>query len=301
MLNASIRPITVDDDTLRAHLRSAEIPALLMTVAHLTNDLSVLPENGTSGWLLQPQGGLSPDQQAEAREVALRALIQLRDSGAAPPPPSPELLRHIARWTMGADAEDLLPLLAEEIALPGQDLKAPRWHSDDLAPHSEVSVAIIGAGMSGLLAGYRLSQVGVPFVIYEKNGDVGGTWYENRYPGCRVDVPSHLYNYSFATKIDWPYYFCTQEVLLGYFQEFAKEFGLYEHIRCNTEVRQAEWDEDGCRWRLTLRTPDGEETVESTVLVSAVGQLNRPKLPDIPGRDSYSGPAFHSAQWDHTV
>lgn len=303
MLNASIRPITVDDDTLRAHLDSAEIPALLMAVAHLTGETSLLPDNSrTNGWLFQPQGGLSPQQQAEAREVALRALIRFRDSGAAPPPPpSPELLRHIATWAMGADAEDLLPLLAEEIGLPGQDPKAPGWNSDDLAPHADVSVAIIGAGMSGLLTGYRLSQVGVPFVIYEKNSDVGGTWYENRYPGCRVDVPSHLYNYSFATKIDWPHYFCTQEVLLDYFREFAKEFGLYEHIRCNNEVRRAEWDEERCRWRLTLQTPEGEETAESTVLVSAVGQLNRPRLPDIPGREGFPGPAFHSAQWDYSV
>jgi len=303
MLNTSIRPITVNDDTLRAHLHSAEIPALLMTVAHLTNDLSVLPANSrSSGWLFQPQGGLSLDQQAQARETALRALIRLRDSAAtAPPPPSPELLRDITTWAMGADAEDLLPLLAEEIVLPGQDPKAPRWHKDDLAPHADVSVAIIGAGMSGLLAGYRLAQVGVPFVIYEKNSDVGGTWYENRYPGCRVDVPSHLYNYSFASKIDWPYYFCTQEVLLDYFREFAKEFGLYEHIRFNSEVRRAGWDEERCRWRLTVRTPEGAEMAESTVLVSAVGQLNRPRLPDIPGRDCYPGPAFHSAQWDHSV
>jgi len=302
MLNASVRPITVDDDALRAHLRSAEVPALLMTVAHLTGDLSVLHESSrTNGWLLQPQGGLSADRQAEVRELALHALIRFRDGAAAPPSPSPEVIRQIATWAMGDDAEDLLPLLAEEIGLPGEDLKAPCWTRDDLAPDADICVAIIGAGMSGLLAAYRLSQAGVPFVIYEKNSDVGGTWYENRYPGCRVDVPSHLYNYSFAIKIDWPDYFCTQDVVLQYFQDFAKECGLYEHIRFNTEVRGAAWDEQRCRWRLTLRTPEGQESAEGTVLVSAVGQLNRPSLPDIPGRDRYCGPAFHSARWDHSV
>lgn len=297
----SVPPITVDDDTLREHLRSAEVPALLMTVAQLTGDLSILRDDcRPSGWLFLPQGGLSADQQDEARELALRALRRLRD-GAPVPPPSPEVLRAITSWAMGADTEELLPLLAQEIVLAGEDPKAPCWTKDDLAPEVDVRVAIIGAGMSGLLAAYRLSQVGVPFVIYEKNSECGGTWFENHYPGCRVDVASHLYNYSFATKTDWPDHFCTQDVLLEYFRDFAKEFGLQDHIRFNTEVEAVTWDEERARWILTASGPEGEETAEYTMLVSAVGQLNRPSFPSIPGRTSYAGPAFHSAQWDHSV
>jgi 4-hydroxyacetophenone monooxygenase len=189
---ASVRPITVDDDTLREHLRSAEVPALLMTVAQLTGDLSILRDDcRPSGWLFLPQGGLSADQQDEARELAVRALRRIRD-GEPVPPPGPEVLRAITSWAMGIDTEELLPLLAEEIVLAGEDPKAPGWTKDVLAPDVDVRVAIIGAGLSGLLAAYRLSQAKVPFVIYEKNSEVGGTWFENTYPGCRVDVASPL-------------------------------------------------------------------------------------------------------------
>ena len=103
-----------------------------------------------------------------------------------------------------------VPLLEEELAISGEDHRAPGWHKGSLAPDVEFSVAIIGAGMSGILAALRLQQAGVPFVVLEKNDDVGGTWFENTYPGCRVDVPNHFYSYSFAQKPDWPQYFSTQ-------------------------------------------------------------------------------------------
>lgn len=298
---ASVRPITVGDDILREHLRSAEIPALLMTVAQLTGDLSILRDDcRPSGWFFLPQGGLSVEQQEEARELALCALRRIR-CGESIPPLCPDVLRTITSWAMGIDTEELLPLLVQEIALTEEDPKAPGWTQDDLAPGADVRVAIIGAGMSGLLAAYRLSQAGVPFVIYEKNSEVGGTWFENIYPGCRVDVASHLYSYSFATRTDWPDHFCTQDVLLDYFRKVAKDFELLDHIRFNTEVTAMEWDESHSQWVLTVCGPDGQQTAKHGILISAVGQLNRPKFPDIPGRAKHTGPAFHSARWDHSV
>lgn len=300
MLHNARRPVTVDDDTLRAYLQSADTATLLMTVAHLTADPSILPELGAGARPLQsPHCGLTPVQQAEVRSAALRVVARLGDESAAPPDPG--LLRRITTWAMGMDTEEMLPLLAEELLFTGADPKAARWNMDAIAPGVEFRVAIIGAGMSGLLAAHRLSQAGVPWVIYEKNADVGGTWLENHYPGCRVDVPSHLYSYSFANRADWPDYFCTHDVVLAYFRDFAKERGLYEHIRFGTEVRAAGWDEKTSEWCLTLRSAEGETTTRCNALVSAVGQLNRPHLPDLPGRDSFAGPAFHSARWDHSV
>ena len=299
--NPPLRPIDVDDDTLRAHLRDAEVPALLMTVAHLTGDPSFLREDARSnGWLLRPQGGMSEWAQEEARESALAALARMRDDGTPqPPPPDERLLRRITSWALGPDTDDLVPLVAEEITPYGADPKAPAWDKADLAPDRDFHVSVIGAGMSGLLAAHRLAQAGVPFTVYEKNDDVGGTWFENTYPGCRVDVASHLYNYSFAGRSDWPDHFCTQDVVLAYFRDFAEQYGLYEHIRFGTEVRGAAWDEERAVWRLELSTPEGERTAESQTLVSAVGQLNRPRLPDIRGRDTFAGASFHSAEWDH--
>ena len=156
--------------------------------------------------------------------------------------------------------------------------------------------------MSGLLAAHRLTQAGIPFTILEKNGDVGGTWLENVYPGCRVDNPNHNYSYSFAQRHDWPFHFSTQDVLLRYFRECADAFAVRPHVRFDTEVLRAEWSEADARWRVHTRAADGREDVlEAEVLISAVGQLNRPRYPDIEGFGTFTGPAFHSATWDHGV
>ena len=97
--------------------------------------------------------------------------------------------------------------------------------------------------MSGIAVAHRLDQAGVEYVILEKNADVGGTWLENRYPGCRVDVPNHFYSYSFAQTPEWPQYYATQSSLLDYFRTCATELGIREHVRFETEVIDATWDE----------------------------------------------------------
>ncbi len=292
------------DTTIREAVDCAEVVALLPAVAQLTGDLALLrdelrpdPER-----LLEPEAGLTPEQQADARKLAAEALRAHLDAGAASAPPGLDRLRALLAFVVG-DAEvveEYLPLFTEELALQGTDPRAPDWTLDDIAPDADVRVAIIGAGMSGLLMAHRLQQAGVPYVVLDKNHDVGGTWLENTYPGCRVDVANHLYSYSFVHH-DWPQHFSTQPVLLDYFRRCAEEFGVREHIRFATEVTDAVWDQQQGRWRLTLATEQGTEELEATAVVSAVGQLNRPAYPDIAGRERFAGPAFHSARWDHEV
>ena len=138
--------------------------------------------------------------------------------------------------------------------------------------------------------------------MFEKNGDVGGTWLENVYPGCRVDVPNQLYSFSFAQTNDWVSRFSAQPDLLAYLQSTAKDLGLGECIRFRTEVTEARFDETARVWSLTVRAADGTETTEVVdAIVCAVGQLNRPSFPDLEGRDSFAGPSFHSAAWDDSV
>nr|APR73640.1 Baeyer-Villiger monooxygenase [Streptomyces sp. CB01883] len=296
-----LRPIP-DDETLRRHLAGADVPALLLTVAHLTGDTALLRDDlRAPGWLFQPQGGLTAARQDEARRLAFEALTAWRDRGGTHEPPDPALLRTITTWAMGSDTGDLLDLLAEEIALPRDDPKAPGWTLEGLRPGADLDVAVIGAGFSGLLAAHRLGQAGVPVVVYEKNEDVGGTWFENTYPGCRTDVASHLYNYSFAPRADWPDHFCRRDTVLEYLRDFAKESGVADRIRFGTEVRELRWDERERRWHLTLDGPGGPRTVTHRMVISAVGQLNRPQLPAVDGLGSFTGPAFHSAAWDHTA
>ena len=179
----------------------------------------------------------------------------------------------------GSEMEAYLPLLEEELAYRGEDRRAPSWHKNDLAPDVDFSVAVIGAGMSGLLAAYRLQQAGVPFVVLEKDRDVGGTWLENSYPGCRVDNPNHNYSYAFAQRHDWPLHFSTQDVLLDYFQRCADAFGLRPHIRFNTEVLSASWSDERERWSVRVRSDESE--TEETLEVDAVDQRGRPTEPPV--------------------
>jgi len=297
-----IEPITADDATIAQALEDAFLPGLLPALAQATGDFSLLSDELRPPAMQPgvPQGGMSDQQQAKARELALEALKRLRDEGPSPQErPIEDDVRRIVEWMTSSPAsDDYIPLLIEELAPSGQDPRAPDWHANG----RDFKVAIIGAGMSGILAGIRLNQAGVPFTILEKNDGVGGTWLENTYPGARVDVPSAFYSYSFAQKIDWPHSFSTQQALLDYFCECADEAGIRDKIRFNTEVESVTFDDGTCTWSLALRTPDGgHETVEAQAVVSAVGQLNRPKLPDIPGRGTFEGPSFHSAQWDHDV
>ena len=171
-------------------------------------------------------------------------------------------------------------------------------------------MAIIGAGMSGILAAHRLQQAGVDCVVLEKNRDVGGTWLENTYPGCRVDVFNHVYSYSGEQRPDWPEYHSSQPVLLDYFRDCARRWGIGNRIRFGTTVESLAWDEEARRWNVRLRTADdgtgdgpdaATETISVGAVVSAVGQLNRPLMPHIEGTDDFAGEKFHSSVWRHDI
>ena len=300
-----MEPLPDDDDVIRAALADATIGALLPALAYVTGDLSLLRDDlrPDPNQMLDPQGGLSPTQQDAARQLALDALIEFRDAGgqAAPPPGDDSLRAMIAFTTGGAAPAEYLPLFQEELAVSADDLRAPDWHKDDIDADASFVVGVVGAGMSGLIAAHRLGQAGLPFIVFEKNDDVGGTWLENTYPGCRVDVSNHLYSYSFV-QTEWDHHFSTQDTLLAYFRRCCDELGLREHIRFGTEVTTASYDDATGTWQLGVRDSDGrEESVTVNALISAVGQLNRPHLPEIAGIDRFAGPWFHSAQWDHNV
>ncbi len=301
-----IEPLPHDDDATRTALEDAHLPSLLPALAQITGDRSLLREDlfPDTVTLAAEQGGLSPEAQAAARELALETLAKWRDSGSVvAPPPSLAEVRGMMDFLIGDHvSDDYLPLLLEELAFADADARAPEWNKDAIDAGRDMRVVVIGAGMSGILAAHRLKQAGVDYTVVEKNGDVGGTWFENTYPGARVDSSNHAYSYSFAQKFDWPYHHSTQEVLLEYFRDCADLFGVREDIRFNTEVLSVTYDDERCLWAVRVRGPEGgEETIEAEAVISAVGQLNRPKMPDIAGLGSFEGLAFHSAQWDHSI
>ena len=167
--------------------------------------------------------------------------------------------------------------------------------------HSHVSrrIAIIGSGFSGLCLGIQLKKLGInSFMIFEKADRLGGTWRDNTYPGAACDVPSFAYCFSFEQKTDWSRKWVTQPEIFDYMEECARKYDLLRHIRFNTEIASAKWDEHACHW--SIRTVGGEE-IEAEVLVSGVGQLNRAYTPKIRGAETFKGIAFHSARWRHDV
>lgn len=291
-------PITDDDANIAAMLEDLSVPTLLVSLVHLTGDLSILdgPLRPAGSYLNEVQGFMAPDDQAAARAFALEKIIEFRDGGCVlPPPPSAADVHRMMEFLVAGEVPaEYVPLMLEELALDGSDARDAAW-VDEIDPEVRAAfgVIVVGAGMSGLLAGIKLGAAGIPFTIIEKNAGVGGTWFENRYPGCRVDVGNHFYSYSFAPDDGWTEYFAQQPELQAYFEKCMVDYGVVDHIRFDTEVTSARWDEASATW--TVDTTGG--TLVANAVISAVGQLNRPKLPDIEGRESFEGVAMHSAQW----
>ena len=169
-------------------------------------------------------------------------------------------------------------------------------------PHTSetsVDVLIIGAGFSGLCMAIKLREAGMnSFLILEKSDDIGGTWYDNRYPGCACDIPSHLYSFSFEPSPDWTRMYPGQQEIQDYLKRCVTSYELNAKIRLNTRFQEAVWDESAGVWHAT--TADGMR-IQARVLVSGMGALHVPHYPELKGLEHFKGPAFHSSTWDYSV
>jgi 4-hydroxyacetophenone monooxygenase len=297
---------TESDAELDRALADAHLRSLMAALVHLTGDPRYIRRElpGAVNIFGDAQAAIPADMQAEMRREAREAILAYRARGKTlPPPPSAEMVGEMMRFIAGqALPAEYIPLLQEELALDGEDTKAQSWLRDvPAARRAAFHVVIAGAGVCGLLAAIRLEQLGVAYTVVERNADVGGTWYANTYPGCRVDTPNHLYSFSFEHSDAWPEHFSTQDVLLAYLRRVAAKHGVRDRIRFETELVDATFDEGRSQWHVTLRGAGGETTtLAAHAVITAVGQLNQPKLPEIPGMESFAGPAFHSAAWDHS-
>ena len=234
-----------------------------------------------------------------AAQTPQAAVSGARDRGCQEPEPiGPELLQEMMQWLVCEPVPaEYVPMLLEEMELDGTDSRAVLGTPADNFP-----VVVIGCGESGLLAGIRLKEAGIPFTIVEKNEGVGGTWWQNSYPGARVDVGNHFYCYSFEPTDQWTHFFAEQPELQAYFQTVMDKYDIGRHVLWETEVTEASWDDDTATWSVTARDRTGvTTTLTARAVISAVGQLNRPHLPDIEGQRGFAGPAFHSSDWDHSV
>jgi len=286
---------------LAAALEEANVPTLLLVLAHLTGDEKWLdePYRPARGPVLDDNdsGSLPSEIQREIRAAALEAILEFEAGDLSE---RNLVADEVTRMLGVALVEDIPaeygPLLAEELGVVSRDVEVP--HPLPVG----FEVLVIGAGISGLALGIKLKAAGVPFTIIEKNPDIGGTWLENTYPGCGVDTPSHLYSFSFAPNAEWSRFFAKRPEVHTYLDRLATEHDLKQFIRFSHEVVSADYDKDSATWTVTMTGPDGEESVRrAPVLVSCVGMVNRLSIPDIPGADSFAGPVMHTADWRHEV
>ncbi|MBC7602317.1 MAG: NAD(P)/FAD-dependent oxidoreductase [Ramlibacter sp.] len=281
-------------------LQTANVPTLLMVLLHLTGDTRWLDERfqctRIKGLDDNDSGGLPDDVQAEVRGHALDAILAWkRGTPAAMQAPETSLLVDMLARSIGEAVPDSYgPMLASWLGLDAEfalDQKGKFNVPDDF------HVVVIGAGVAGICAAIRLQGAGIPYTVIDKNAEVGGTWYENHYPGAGVDTPNHIYSYSFA-KADWTRYFALRGEIQDYFVGVSHEFGIRKNIRFETRVESATYNEPGMDWTVRLADAAGRaDVLRANIVISAVGLLNLPKMPAIKGLDTFKGPCFHSARW----
>jgi 4-hydroxyacetophenone monooxygenase len=288
---------------LSAAIAEADIRCLLMVLVHMTGDQRWLeppykPKRDVR-LIPDPDAGVPADIQDEIRA----AVVKLFAHGNSQPvitDPGDGLILKMMRACLGENvAPEYAPLMREEMGFVPREARWSRCPPDQtLAKHH---VLIVGAGVCAIALAVALGHLGIPYTIVEKNAELGGTWYVNRYPGCGVDTPNHSYSYSFGSRNAWTRYFCQREELLNYLKKVAAEYGIREHLRLNTQLTSSRWDERRRRWISTLKTKGGEEIFESAVLVSAIGQLNDPSRAHFTGEEDFRGLILHSALWSDDI
>jgi len=286
----------VNRTLLKDGIANANIPALLMVLYQMTGEATWLQEPfapGRSPGLDDNDSGQLPDEvQTQIRTAAEEAI----EAWLAGRPLA------IERPTNLRLAEMLSVAMTEHVPEEYGDIVAAGM-GYDLEPTAEAAIAadktaiVIGGGVSGICAGIELGKLGIDYTLFEKNEDFGGTWFENRYPGCGVDTPSLTYTFSCRPN-DWSMYFPLRDEIEGYLLDTAREFGLYDKACFRTHVEEARWNTATDQWDVTITTPDGKrETHSADYLFSAVGILNIPKYPQIDGLDEFAGEVYHTSRW----
>ena len=288
---------------LSSAIAEGDIRVLLMVLVHLTGDERWLeppykPKRDVR-LIPDPEAGLPRDIQDEIRT----AVLELFADGAPKPAitdPGNELMLRMMRAGLGENvAPEYAPLMREEMGFVPREARWNQRPADEKL--AQQHVLIVGAGVCAIALGVALGRLGIPYTIVEKNAELGGTWYVNRYPGCGVDTPNHSYSFSFGARNPWTRYFAQRQELLDYLKKVALEHDVRSHLRLNTELTSSRWDDGRRRWISTLKTADGEETFESTTLVSAIGQLNDPSRAHFKGEEDFSGQILHSALWSDDI
>lgn len=283
-------------------IEAANVPTLACLLVHLT---------GQQRWIEPPfiptrvrgmddndSGGLSPDIQDEIKHASYDA-IKAWLSGRPPvlPNPSDAMLMDMMSVSLGERIPlDYLPMIRQDLDLTSVDFHQTQKQSV-VAPPDGFRALIIGGGISGICAAVELAAAGISYTIIERRSELGGVWFDNRYPGAACDVPSYLYSFSFA-PYNWSKFFAGSPEIHNYLDSVADDYDIRRHIRFDTEVTESRFDETSGEWEVDTINAVGEKsTLRASILISAVGAFNKPRIPDIPGLKSFKGPSVHTAQY----
>ncbi|OBJ67236.1 flavin-containing monooxygenase, partial [Mycobacterium colombiense] len=245
------------------------------------------------------RAGVTDDDTAEELVSALVAALVESPQASAPPIDDPELFRRLLPLALGSEVDDeFVPLLLEQ---GGFQLSRPTLPQTVPIPET-TNVAIVGAGIAGIIAALASAEAGVGYEVFDRNGEVGGTWLTTTYPGIGVDTPSAYYSPSREVNPEWTSYYPQGAEYQAYLVALADKYGLREHIRFGTEVTALWWDEDRAQWQIHSVDRDGNHDVtHSRVVITAAGYLNRPRWPELSGRETFAGTSIHSARWDASL
>jgi 4-hydroxyacetophenone monooxygenase len=291
----------INESKLRQALDGADIVPLMLSLVHLTGDGRWLDEAAPhikGGWSYLAD--LPDDLQRRIRDELIKVLQRIASGQQKPAQISDDLLNRMMHISVGVTVPaEYNAVFREEAGFDERDYRAVPWRKKVSAQQLEnFHVLIVGAGFSGIGMAIMLKAAGIPYTIIEKNADVGGTWLENRYPGCGVDTPCHFYSYSFEPNPEWSSFFAKRDEILQYAFSCADKYGIRDAIRFNEEVVDARYDEANSLWRVHTRSSDGKEhSYIANVFIAAVGALNRPQIPNITGLSDFAGPKFHTAEW----
>ena len=298
-------PFDDDDEVIRAAVAEASVPALLMSMVHMTGDLGLLKKLPGPVQLIPMdiQGAMSDADKETVRQRAFDVVRDYRDRGCPPPfvPDEHQTREMLDVIAVGEVTDEYIDYVAADLRLTDTDQHGPVLKSTP-EQRSTFPVVVIGCGEAGLLAGIKLKQAGIPFTIIDKQPGVGGTWRTNHYPGCRVDISNHYYAYSFEPNDHWSHFYSEQPEILQYLTDVMQRHDIAPHVKFDTEVLSAAWDDESVSWRVETRAADGgNEILSARALICAVGQFSNPVIPDIKGRNDFNGPAFHTANWNDTI
>src|SRR4051794_28101817 len=292
-------PTTADE--LRAVLAQADPSLLVNCLIQLTGDASLLDRYAPKFTPVAVRSILESHtfDAATAAEIVDRMVAELvaRQGQPLPEPAmvDPELFRRMVEFCVGEPAAaEFVPILEEQAGF----VKARRVVPIAKTPPPDFNVIVIGAGMTGINAAIKLGEAGFGYQVFESRHEIGGTWSVNKYPGAAVDTPSAYYSYSFEPNPAWTHFYPVGDEYHEYMKRVADKYGITEHISFNTAVVSCEWNEERQRWLVRTST-NGAAPVEheAAAVVTALGFLNRPNIPDIAGRESFGGAVVHSAQW----